>query len=198
MADGVASDVFWSREKTALRPPERIPVSEWADRYRTLSPIHSSRPGRWETSFTPYLREILNAVSDPEVEKITILSSTQVGKTECLLNAIGYLVDQDPGPTLLVMPREEDVISTAARRIRPMIEDSERLRGHLTGWASDWKQKELGFDRMILYFAGANSPADLASRPIRTLLLDEVDKFPPFSGREADPVSLATERTRTF
>lgn len=195
---GEPCDVFGPKEKNALRPPERITVSEWADRHRALSPVHSSRPGRWETSFTPYLREIMDSVSDPDVERITILSSTQVGKTECLLNALGYIIDQDPGPTLLVMPREDDVVSTASRRIRPMIEDSEKLTSHMTGWISDWKQKELGFDRMILYFAGANSPADLASRPIRYLLLDEIDKFPPFSGREADPVSLATERTRTF
>lgn len=191
-------DGFWPRERDALRPPERITVSEWADRHRTLSPITSSRPGRWETSFTPYLREIMDSISDPEVERVTLLSGTQIGKTEALLNAIGYVIDQDPGPALLVMPREEDATSTAARRIQPMIEESERLRRHMTGQVSDWKQKEMAFNRMVLYLAGANSPADLASRPIRYLFLDEVDKYPMFSGREADPVSLAIERTRTF
>lgn len=191
-------DGFWPAERNALRPPERISVSAWADRHRFLSPIHSSRPGRWETSFTPYLREVMDAVSDPDVERVTLLSSTQVGKTEALLNALAYVVDQDPGPTLLVMPREEDAAGIAAHRIQPMVEESERLKAHRTAYASDWKQKELAFDRMVLYLAGANSPADLASRPIRFLFLDEVDKYPPFSGREADPVSLAIERTRTF
>lgn len=192
------SALFWPIEKTALRPPERITVSQWADRYRVLSAINSSRPGRWQTDFAPYLREIMDSLSNPTVERIALMTGTQVGKTETLLNALAYVIDQDPGPALLVMPRDEDVVSAAARRIKPMIESSERLRAHVTGWAADWKQKELGFDRMILYFAGANSPADLASRPVRYLFLDEVDKFPAFSGREADPVSLATERTRTY
>ena len=51
---------------------------------------------------------------------------------------------------------------------------------------------------MVVYLTGANSPADLASTNIRYLFMDEVDKFPGASKKEADPVSLAKERTKTF
>ena len=46
--------------------------------------------------------------------------------------------------------------------------------------------------------AGANSAASLAGRPVRLVLLDEVDRFPPSAGTEGDPVKLAIKRTTTF
>ena len=140
----------------------------------------------------------MDAFSDPTVERITVMASTQVGKTESILNMIGYAIDQDPGSLLLVMPREEDAISIGQRRIRPMIEASPQLERHLSESKADNKQKEIRFSRSMLYFAGSNSPADLASRAIKYLACDEVDKFPMFSGREADPISLAEQRTRTY
>ena len=182
-------------ERRAMRPPETISVSEWADRERVLSSLTSSEPGPWRTARTPYLRGPMDAFAASSTEEIVVLTSTQVGKTETILNCLGYAIQQDPAPTLLVMPREEDAVAIGARRVRPMITES-RLNKHAI--ASDWKRKELGFDRMTLHFAGANSPADLSSRPIRYLFLDEVDKFPIFAGREADPYSLARERTRTY
>jgi len=189
----------WSKlEALAWTPPEDITVSGWADSHRVLHALTSAEAGQWSTDRTPYLRGIMNAFSDPVVEQITIASSTQVGKTETILNAIAYSIDQDPGPALMVMPREDDCVSMSTRRVRPMIESCERLKRHLSEKKSDNRQKEIRFVGSMLYFAGANSPADLASRPIRYLFADEVDKYPAFSGREADPVALAIERTRTF
>lgn len=181
-----------------LRPPERLSVSQWADKYRTLSATHSSRPGPWETDFAPYLREMQDALGEPHVEEITIQASTQVGKTECILNMMAYVIDQDPGPTLMVMPREDDAVAMTTHRIKPMVELSPQLKRHVSSAKADWKLREITFDRMVLYMAGANSPADLASRPIRYLFRDELGKYPSFSGKEADPISLSSERTRTF
>ena len=193
-------DVEWtSRERLAWTPPDDLTVSQWADRFRILHPLTSAEAGPWRTSRTPYLRGIMDSASDPSVERITICASSQVGKTECLLNVVAYGIDQSPGSMLIVLPREDDAVSLGNRRIRPMLEASPRLARHLSEAKGDNLKKEIRCGaRSILYLAGSNSPADLASRPIRYLIMDEVDKFPRFSGREADPVSLATERTRTF
>jgi phage terminase large subunit GpA-like protein len=185
-------------EAQAWKRPEKITVSQWADQYRFLNPITSAEPGRWKTSRTPYLRGIMDAFTDPFVEEITVMAASQVGKTEGMYNMLGYLIDQDPGPTLMVMPRESDAKSVSFNRVLPMIEDSHVLRKHLPAITDDITKLEYHLDRMILYFAGSNSPADLASRPIRFLFLDEVDKYPRFSGREADPIKLAAERQKTF
>ena len=182
----------------AFELPEKITVSKWADRERILDAMASSEPGQWRTDRTPYLRGIMDAFNDPKVEDIIIMASTQIGKTESLYNMIGFVVDQDPGPALLVMPRESDAKSVSSKRIRPMLELSKALSSHFTTNEDDVTKMEIQLDRMILYFTGANSPAGLAQRPIKYLFLDETDKYPHFSGKEADPVKLATERTRTF
>ena len=173
-------------------------MSAWADRHRILHPLTSAEPGPWNTNRTPYLRDVLDAFSDPTVEQLTIMASTQVGKTEAIMNMIAYTIAEDPGATLLVMPREEDAVQMGMRRIRPMVESSPELSKHLSESKSDNKLKEIRFTRSMLYLAGSNSPADLASRPVRYVLGDEVDKWPAFSGRESSPVDLMVERTRTF
>lgn len=185
------------REQRAFRWPRRLSVSQWVERHRTL-PDASARPGRFRYSWTPYFREPVDAVSDPAVDRLTIMAAAQCGKSESIVNAIGYLMDQDPGPTLLVMPRDEDVIQVVQRRIRPMLESTPRLARLISDAKTDNKLKEIKLERGMLYGAGSNSPADLASKPIRYLFMDEVDKYPPWAGREADPVSLALERTTTY
>ncbi len=140
----------------------------------------------------------MDALVDPMIEEITIMAASQVGKTEAMLNMLGYVIDQDPGPTLLVLPRADDARSVSHNRVRPMIDSSQALHRYIPENGDELTQLEYHFDRMVLYFAGSNSPADLASRPIRYLFLDEVDKYPKFSGREADPIKLAQERQKTF
>ncbi len=178
--------------------PEKITVSEWADRYRRLDVKTSAEPGQWSTERTPYLKGVMDAFTDPYVDEITVMAASQVGKTEGMYNMLGYIIDQDPGPTLMVLPRADDARSVSYNRVKPMIDSSPVLSQYLPQNQDEITKLEYHFDRMILYFAGSNSPADLASRPIRYLFLDEVDKYPRFSGREADPIKLASERQKTF
>jgi phage terminase large subunit GpA-like protein len=190
---------IWSpAERAAWRLPSKATVSQWADRNRYLDSRTSAAPGRWRTDRTPYLREIMDAFGDHGVREITLMTSSQVGKTESLLNMIGYVIDQDPGPALMVYPRHDDAKGVSYNRIKPMIELSPPLRARIPPLSDDITKTEYRFGHMSLEMAGSNSPADLARRSIKYLFMDELDKFPPFSGREADPVKLAEERTRTF
>jgi len=191
-------ELWYPAERKAWELPQDLTVSQWADKHRKLDPMTSSEPGQWRTVRTAYLRGIMDAFNDPLVEDITIMASTQVGKTESTYNILGYIIDQDPGPTLLVMPRIDDAKSVSSTRIKPMLQLSDALCHHFTTREDDVTKMEFKLDRMILYYTGANSPAGLAQRPIKYLLLDETDKYPHFSGKEADPIKLATERTRTF
>jgi len=77
-------------------PPPKLTVSQWADKYRRLSPESSAEPGQWNTDRAPYQRGVMDAVTDPDVEEIVVMTSSQVGKTEILLNIIGYHIHQDP------------------------------------------------------------------------------------------------------
>lgn len=193
-----APKIWTENVRRAWELPQDITVSQWADGNRFLDDKISSDSGRWHTEFTPYLRGIMDSINDPLVEEVTIMASTQVGKTESLLNIAGYIVDQDPGPLLFVMPREDDAKSISSKRLLPMLFLSPALKSHILQRSDAITQMEITLDRMIIYFSGANSPASLASRPVRYLLMDETDKYPHFTQKEADPIKLATERTRTY
>lgn len=153
-------------------------------------------PGPWRTSRTPYLREIMNNFKCRHVRRISLCFGTQLGKSETLMNLIGYCVDEDPGSMLMVYPTDELARSISKNRIEPMIRSCPALEAKWNLTASE--TLELQFSGMYLALVGANSPSKLASRPVKYLLFDEVDKFPMRAGKDSSPIELASERTKTF
>ncbi len=180
----------------SLLPPEDLTVSEWAEKYRMLDSKTSALPGPWRNAMTPYLIGVMDAMLDYETEELVLCKASQLGGTEAILNILGYIVQQDPSPTMVVYPSDVLAESVAKNRIVPMIEASPALRERYQ--ANNSKKLELQFDGMYLSLEGSNSPSNLASKAIRFLLLDEVDKYPGASAKESDPISLARERTKTF
>lgn len=183
-----------------MKPPPDLSVSEWADHHRYL-PSTAAESGRWRTSRTPYLREIMDSFSDPLVERVVFMKAAQVGGSECLLNVLGYFIDQDPSPILLVQSSDGEAAKFSKERVAPMIQDTPVLRekvrpprsreGGNTVEAKEFPGGHLGI-------IGANAPAKLRSRPRRVVLFDEVDGYPASSGAEGDPVELGIKRTSTF
>ena len=184
-----------------LRPPPKLTISEWADTYRKLSPESSAESGSWHTSRCEYQREIMDTFNNINIERIVVMTSSQVGKTEILLNAIGYYIDQDASPMMVVQPNLTMGQAFSKDRLAAMIRDSDRLRDVV----SDAKSRDSGNTTMHKKFAGGHitisssgSPAGLASRPIRCLFLDEIDRFEHNVKGEGSPISLAIARTKTF
>lgn len=184
-----------------FRPPEDLTVAEWADRYRRLSPENSAEAGPWRTSRTPYLREPMEAFTDPKIHKIVMVAASQVGKSELELNVIGYIIDQDPGSVIFVQPTLDDARKFSRLRVAPMIRDSKRLKAKV----SDVKAKDSGntilqksFPGGMLTITGSNSPSALASTPARYIIGDERDRWAVSAGTEGDPWALAEARQATF
>lgn len=194
-------DLTFSRVWSKYKPPENITVSEWAERFRVLSRESSAESGRWNNNRTPYLREVMDAFTDPAVEHITMVASSQVGKSELELNMIGYIIDQDPSSILYVHPTIDDAKKFSRQRVAPMIRDSERLRENV----ADVKSRDSGntmlqksFAGGILTLVGTQSASALASIPIRYVIGDERDRWALSAGTEGDPWELAKARTTTF
>lgn len=178
-----------------LCPPEQLTVSEWAENYRILDSKSSAMPGAWSNSMTPYLVGIMDEFNNYETETIIFCKPTQVGGTEAAQNMVGYIIMQDPSPTMIVYPTETLAKSISENRLQPMLKATPEIRRRFD---ENSPLLELQFEGMYLALAGSNSPSGLASKPIRFLIMDEVDKYPGASSREADPIKLATERTKTF
>lgn len=156
----------------------------------------SAMPGPWRNDKTPYLTGVMDEFCNFDTEEIALVKATQLGGTESLFNMLGWIIQQDPSPTMLVYPSDVLGESISVNRFQPMLRASEPLRQR---WReNDSSKLELQFDGMYLTIVGSNSPANLASRPVRFLFLDEVDKYPGATKKEADPIKLARERTKTF
>lgn len=184
-----------------LTPPPNLSVSQWADANRRLSPEASAEPGSWSTSRAEYQRGIMDAVNDPAVANIVVMSSAQIGKTEICNNVLGYHIDQDPAPILVVQPTLDMAQAWSKDRLAPMLRDTPVLQGKV----ADPRSRDSGNTTLHKVFpgghitaCGANSPSSLASRPIRIVLCDEVDRYPVSAGAEGDPISLARKRSATF
>ena len=193
---------LFQRVAKVLDPPPDLSVSEWADRYRVLSKGLSAESGQWNTDRMPYQREIMDAISDMHVSKVVVMSSSQVGKTEIVLNVIGYYISEDPSTILIVQPNKKPMSEDFSKhRFAYMIRDTPVLRGKISEKKSgegDNTVYSKDFPGGFIAFAGANSPPDLAGRPVRVVILDEVDRYPASAGNEGDPVELATTRASNF
>lgn len=182
-------------------PPPDITVSEWADANRRLSSENSAEAGRWRTSRTPYLREIMDAFTSPEVGKIVVTASSQVGKTEMLMNMLGYIVDVDPGPVMWCLPTVDNAEDFSKRRLEPMIRDTEPVRRKMSASKSRSSNNTIlkkRFPGGMLTLVGSNSPANLAAVPARYVFGDEIDRWAKDAGGEGDPIGLLEARTTTF
>ena len=178
-----------------LKPPDKLTVSQWAERYRILDNKTSAEPGPWSNRRTPYLTGIMDEFTNYDTEEIIFVKPTQVGGTECMNNMLGYVITQDPAPTEIVYPTETIASTVSTKRLQPMIEASEPLRKKFD---PNSPALELDFSDMFVKIVGSNSPVGVASFAMKYLFIDEIDKFPGASKKEADPVSLAEERTKTF
>ena len=191
-----------SRAVINFRPPEQLTVAQWADKYRWLSSENSAESGRWKTSRTPYLEEIMNAFTDPKVHRLAVAASSQVGKTELELNMLGYAIDIDPGPIMFVMPNTKPVAEEfSKRRVSAMIRDTPRLRKKVADVKSRNGNNTIftkAYPGGMLTITGANSPSNLASTPCRYVFGDERDRWPKSAGTEGDPWGLVEARTTTF
>jgi len=158
----------------------------------------TASPGPWKNERTPYLVGVMDAVAEDGVEQVVFLKAVQVGFSEGLRNNLGYWIDHDPGPVLLVMPSEQAAKELIDERIRPLLQETPKLRQYVSGDKLDNKVHHTRLSSMSIFIGWAGSPQALASRPIRYIVFDEVDKYPPFAGKEADPISLGLKRLTTY
>jgi phage terminase large subunit GpA-like protein len=188
---------FWfPGERAALTLPTDLTVSQWAEAHREF-PKDASFPGRWDPHKAPYAVAPMDAFTDPRVERITLVGAARSVKTEIWLNMLGYVICQDPGPALVVMPTETKV-KRICRRITKMIKASPELRKYLTGNPDDLQKKSIVLKHMEIIFATAGSAADLGEFEARYVFESEADKYPENVGGYGSPTQMAEMRTRTF
>lgn len=199
--DALRLNAAISKALSGMKPPEELTVTEWAEAKRRLSSEASAETGPWRCSRTPYLREPLDAFTDPKVRRLILVSSSQIGKSEFENNIIGYIIDEDPSSILFIHPTTVDAKEYSKLRIAPMIRDCPTLRKKV----ADPKSRDSGntilqktYPGGILTLCGSTEAHSLASKPIRYVIGDERDRWAVSVGKEGDPWRLAMARQITF
>lgn len=170
-------------------------MSQWAEKYRVLDES-SNFSGKWSNDITPYLVGIMDAFNDPYIQEINFCKPTQVGGTEAMLNMLGWIIMDNPSPTMIVYPNDDLAKDTSNDRIKPSLSKTPEIKERFYERSS--KELNLKFRGMRIYLRGSGSPGKLASKSIKYLFFDEIDKMDGASKKEASPYNLAKERTRTF
>lgn len=193
-AISLRADTLRREARAAWSTPPRLSVPAWADENRQLAKGFGAMSGKWDTSTVEVARGPMLAVTEPGVHTITAMCATQLLKTELLLNIFGFYVHLDPCPILILQPKAESAEQFSKERLQPMVAATPVLSERVGGTEETLTYKPFpgGFAGLV----GAGSPDNLARRPIRVVLADEINKYRPT--KEGDSLVLVGERTATF
>ncbi len=179
------------------RPPPKLTVSQWADRYYYLSAESSAVPGRWTT--LPYQREPMDSMADPAVTHLIVMKSARVGYTRMLLAGLGYFMHQDPSTCLVIQPTIEDARGFSKDDLQPMVRDCPVL-ADVTAEGDERTGNtmlQLRYPGGIISLIGAQSGTGLRRISRKVIGTDEVDAFPVLLG-EGDVIKLAQKRSEYY
>jgi len=166
-----------------------------------MSPETASEPGKYNTHRAPYQRGMMDAINDPAIEEVTFMTAARMGKTTVVENVIGYFIDYDPSPLLLILPTDKLAENWSKINLAPMIRDNECLRSKVAEARSrDSSNKILfkSFPGGHIVLGGANAPTSLSFYSMRLVAFDEVDEYPIGAGLEGDPIDLGRTRAANF
>jgi len=186
--------------KEALAPPSLLNPWQWAEKFINLTArTGTARPGRYSTEITPHVREVMEEFINPKTRMISLCFGAQSGKTQTELNLVGYVIENCPGPTMFIAPNQEFArTSISEKRLQPLIEDNKVLARHKLSNSDKFKLQDMSLDNMDIYMRWAGSPTAISSIAVKYMFNDEVDKWKSATEKEADPMFLARERTKTF
>lgn len=122
-----ANDLF-KKIFSVLKPPPKLTIDMWADRYRVLSTKSSAEPGKWRTDRVPFQREVMRAISSKKTEKVVMMYGAQLSKTELLMNTFGYYADYEPSPIMFMMPTKDMAQDFSTTRLNDMIQSTPQLK----------------------------------------------------------------------
>ena len=183
-----------ARLYASLSPMRQMKTSEWATQNLFLSKEEGPEPGLYSYRDLPWQAEVMDALDDIEAESLVIKAASQVGKTTISKAIMGRTIDLDPCPILVVQSTQDAAKEYSTTRLKPMFRDCPVFKNKLTADDTYLKTFTGGYVAM----AWSQSPTTLASKTIKVLLGDEIDRWPSNSGSEGDPLDIAKARTENY
>lgn len=181
----------------ALKPPRRLKLSEWIESEMRLPEGVSATPG--PVRLWPFQPAIADAISDPAIERVTLVKPVRVGLSTLITGAVASFVANEPSPILVLLPTEADCRDYVVSDLEPIFEATPSIAGLLASEADESGRNTLlsrRFPGGSLKIVAAKSPRNLRRHNVRILLIDEADAME--NTAEGSPIILAERRTLSF
>ncbi|KAB2542307.1 terminase [Salipiger aestuarii] len=181
----------------ALKPPPRLSLPDWIETTMRLPEGVSATPGR--VTLWPYQRGIAEAISDPLIERVTVVKPVRVGLTTLLSGTVAAYIANEPAPIMVLQPTEADARDYVVSDLEPIFSATPELKGLMSAETDEAGRNTLlsrRFPGGSLKVVAAKSPRNLRRHNVRVLLIDEADAMEP--GAEGSPLTLAERRTLSF
>ena len=191
---------FMSGLTETLRPKKELTISQWAEENMVFS-VGTNEPGQYTVDAAPYQGQIMDAIVDPEVVEVIVMSSAQIGKTTIEMCSMGYYICHEPVMMMLVMPTIDDAERFSKLKLAPMIRDVRALREKISKAKTRDSSNTLllkSYPGGSLVISGANSPSSLSMLSVQVVLMDEIDRYPESAGSEGNPIRLAEKRATSY
>jgi len=186
----------------AIAPRKPLRVSEWAAAKRRLSRKGSAIPGAWDNARNPLQVEVMDCFSARSpVHDVVALFPIQFGKSEIETNILGYTMEENPQPIMVVLPGEVSMNKWIDQKLNPLIDETPSVQRVLTSIASRESSNRRSFKDFQggqLYIEHAGNPVRLKSTAAGMILVDEFSSFASALKSGDDPDAMLDGRTSGF
>lgn len=183
--------------RRGFEPPPKLKLSQWMEAHMALPAGSTALPG--PVRLWPYQREIADAITDPTIERVTLVKPVRVGFTTLVVGSLGSYVANEPSAILALLPTEADCRDFVVSDLEPIFEATPVLRGLISAEADESGRNTLMSRRFpggSLKIVAAKAPRNLRRHTARVLLIDEADAMEVTA--EGSPIVLAEKRTLSF
>lgn len=168
------------------RLPERIPPWKWCEENVKNIP-YSPIPGHFKSANSPWVREAMEAMSDPDIRIVSIVAPVQSSKTISAELCLCYIVANFPGPCLWLSQTDADAKDQAEARLHKLFSECDAVKKLFPADRHKKKTQTVFFSNgMTLWVLGAHAKSNLQSRSIRWLIGDETWQWPSGHMQQAE------------
>jgi len=181
----------------AVRPPERISVSEAAERYHIVK-----NPGQHEGPFsldkTPYLREPMDVLTSLDYREMIFVGPARTGKSAMMINWLCHTAITDPADMMVVHMATHTARDWSQADLAKALRNSPELKKRVM----PGRQNDNVFDKQFLsgmrLLVTWPTITNLSGKTIPRLWLMDYDRMPQDIDKEGNPFALAAKRAQTF
>ena len=189
------------RSWRAFRPPSDVGLTAWAEENVYLPEEISERHGRYRVEVTPWMEDIQEWLTDPNVTDVVLMKSAQVGWTLTVILYLLWRARNAPCGMIVMFPRKQSATEFVLEKFNPVVDSTPTLSGIISTSFSRKDGNKTEFRKFLggwLKFIGSHSATGTKSSTAPVVFVEEPDDADTDVGGQGASIRLLKERTKTF